>query len=117
MKHLGSLYLLSGIALGASGGVLAVTLAGLPPLPGFVAKFLVFRNVLAAGYTGYAVLGLVASYLGIYFYLRVIQFMFMSPDASVAATGPRRFAMGASLACLAAALWVSVFPGWVIARL
>jgi len=59
----------------------------------------------------------IGSYLGIYFYLRVIQFMFMSPDAAVADPGRmRRFALGASLACLAAAVLVAVFPGWVIAR-
>jgi hypothetical protein len=43
--------------------------------------------------------------------------MFMSPDAAVQATPPRRFALGATLACLAATLWMSVFPGWLIARL
>ncbi len=58
-----------------------LSLAGIPPFPGFVAKFLIFRNVMAAGHTTYAVLGLVGSYLGIYFYLRLLQFMFMSPDA------------------------------------
>jgi len=64
------------------------------------------------------VLGLVGSYLGIYFYLRVIQFMFMSADAAVPDTGAsRRLALGASLACLAAALLVAVFPGWVLTRL
>jgi NADH:ubiquinone oxidoreductase subunit 2 (subunit N) len=57
-----------------------LSLAGIPPLPGFVAKFLIFKNVIAAGYTAYAVLGLVGSYLGIYFYLRVIQLMFMSSE-------------------------------------
>ena len=98
-------------------GISMLSLAGLPPFPGFVAKFLIFKNVFAAGYTTYAVLGLVGSYLGVYFYLRVIQFMFMSPDADVAVAGPRRLALGASLACLVAALGVSVFPGWVIARL
>ncbi len=98
-------------------GISMLSLAGIPPFPGFVAKFLIFKNVIAAGYTAYAVLGLVGSYLGIYFYLRLIQFMFMSPDASVATESPRRFALGASLACLAAAVWVSVFPGWLIARL
>jgi NADH-quinone oxidoreductase subunit N len=98
-------------------GIAMLSLAGIPPFPGFVAKFLIFKNVIAAGYTLYAVLGLVGSYLGIYFYLRVIQFMFMSPDAPVAAEAPRRFAVGASLACLAATVWVSVFPGWLISRL
>ncbi len=98
-------------------GIAMLSLAGIPPFPGFVAKFLIFRNVMAAGYTTYAVLGLVGSYLGIYFYLRVIQFMFMSPDAPVAAEGKaHRLALGASLACLAAVALLAVFPGWVIAR-
>jgi NADH-quinone oxidoreductase subunit N len=98
-------------------GIAMLSLAGIPPFPGFVAKFLIFRNVMAAGYTTYAVLGLVGSYLGIYFYLRVIQFMFMSPDAPVAAEGSaHRLALGASLACLAAVVLVAVFPGWVMAR-
>ncbi len=63
-------------------GIAMVSLAGIPPFPGFIAKFLIFRNAIAAGYTLYAVLGLVGSYLGIYFYLRVIQYLFMS-DAKV----------------------------------
>ena len=70
-----------------------LSLAGIPPFPGFVAKFLIFRNVFAAGYTTYAVLGLVASYIGIYFYLRVIQYLFMSPETvrcATAALRPRR---------------------------
>ena len=71
-------------------GIAMVSLAGIPPFPGFIAKFLIFRNVIAAGYTLYAVLGLVGSYLGIYFYLRVIQFMFMSTDDAKAALGPPR---------------------------
>ena len=64
-------------------GLAMLSLAGIPPLPGFIAKFLIFRNVMTSGHTLVAVLGLVGSYLGIYFYLRVIQLMFMSPDARV----------------------------------
>jgi hypothetical protein len=59
----------------------------------FVAKFLIFRNVLAAGYTTFAVAGLVASYLGIYFYLRVIQYMFMSTDVQETHGRSRRLAL------------------------
>ena len=91
-----------------------VSLAGLPPLPGFVAKFLVFRNVLAAGYTMYAVLGLVASYLGIYFYLRVIQYMFMSTGPLETHGRPRRLAFAASILCLAPAVVLVFFPGWLL---
>jgi NADH-quinone oxidoreductase subunit N len=99
-------------------GMAMLSLAGIPPFPGFVAKFLIFRNVMAAGYTTYAVLGLVGSYLGIYFYLRVIQLMFMSPEASAA---PRPVAsgavVGASGLCLLAVVAITVFPGWAMGRL
>jgi NADH-quinone oxidoreductase subunit N len=96
--------------------VAMLSLAGIPPFPGFVAKFLIFRNVMAAGHTTYAVLGLVGSYLGIYFYLRLLQFMFMSPDARIAGAAPRRgLALAASAACLVGAVLIAVFPGWVIA--
>jgi NADH-quinone oxidoreductase subunit N len=98
-------------------GMAMLSLAGIPPLPGFTAKFLIFKNVLAAGHTLYAVLGLVASYLGLYFYLRVIQLMFMSSQAGTPVPAPRAPAVGASVACMVAALLVVVFPGWVVARL
>jgi NADH-quinone oxidoreductase subunit N len=95
-----------------------LSLAGLPPLPGFVAKFLVFRNVLDAGHTGFAVAGLVASYLGLYFYLRVIQYMFMNePEPSAARGRPRRYAVLASVLCLVPALLLMFFPGWLLDRL
>jgi NADH-quinone oxidoreductase subunit N len=94
-------------------GIAMLSLAGIPPFPGFVAKFLIFKNVIAAGYTLYAVLGLVGSYLGIYFYLRVIQMMFMSPEAD---TGTRvaqpRMALAASVLCLVPTILIAVFPGW-----
>ena len=95
-----------------------LSLAGIPPFPGFVAKFLIFRNVIDAGYTGWAVAGLIGSYLGIYFYLRVIQFMFMSPAASEAQAQPSRaVAFAASLCCLLPVILLTVFPGWLIDRL
>jgi len=96
--------------------VAMLSLAGIPPLPGFVAKFLIFKNVMEAGYTLYAVLGLVGSYLGIYFYLRVIQLMFMSAGEVDDGRGaPRRLMRSASLLSLGAALALMIFPGWFIA--
>jgi len=109
-----------------------LSLAGLPPFPGFVAKFLIFKNVLTAGYTTYAVIGLVGSYIGIYFYLRVIQVMFMTgggvaageaplslatPSQPAAGAQPARldaFAQVAILMCLALTVWLMVAPGRVL---
>ena len=95
-----------------------LSLAGIPPFPGFVAKFLVFRNVIAAGYTTYAVLGLLGSFLGIYFYLRVIQAMFMSTEApAVEGRGAATTALAATGLCLAASLVLMVGPAWLMTRL
>ncbi|MCX8113732.1 MAG: NADH-quinone oxidoreductase subunit N [Burkholderiaceae bacterium] len=91
-----------------------LSLAGIPPLPGFVAKFLIFKNVIDAGYTLYAVIGLVASYLGIYFYLRVIQYAFMSEAATARPATTRALAASAALVCTVPAFLVAIFPGWVI---
>ena len=99
-------------------GMAMLSLAGIPPFPGFVAKFLIFKNVIAAGHVGWAVLGLVGSYIGIYFYLRVIQFMFMSPAAAAAGQAPARgIAVGAGLLCLAGSIAIALFPGWFLLRL
>ncbi len=99
-------------------GVAMLSLAGIPPFPGFVAKFMIFKNVMAAGYTLYAVLGLIGSYLGIYFYLRVIQFMFMgAAEKTPTALGSRSLALGASVLCLVPSLLLIVFPGWVIGHI
>ena len=98
--------------------VAMLSLAGLPPFPGFIAKFLIFKNAIAAGYTLYAVLGLVGSYLGIYFYLRVVQFLFMSPEESGASRGaPGAFAVWAGAGCLAAGVVIALLPGWVLGLL
>jgi NADH-quinone oxidoreductase subunit N len=94
-----------------------LSLAGIPPFPGFVAKFLIFRNVIDAGYTGWAVAGLIGSYLGIYFYLRVIQYMFMSAGEPAAEAPPRAAVFAASLVCLLPVILLTVFPGWLIDRL
>jgi len=95
-----------------------LSLAGIPPFPGFVAKFLIFRNVIEAGYTGWAVAGLIGSYLGIYFYLRVIQYMFMSTGEETAGAMPSRaMVFAASLACLLPVILLTVFPGWLLDRI
>jgi NADH-quinone oxidoreductase subunit N len=98
--------------------VAMLTLAGLPPLPGFTAKFLIFKSVMAAGFVSWAVLGLVGSFLGLYFYLRVIMRMFMSADRGVLATPTgATLAHTAGVLCLAATLALMIVPGWLLARL
>jgi len=54
-------------------------LAGIPPTAGFVAKFYIFSAAIQAGYVGLAIIGVLTSVIGAYFYLRVIVYMYMRP--------------------------------------
>ena len=51
-------------------------MAGVPPWVGFFAKLNVISAVLDAGFPGLAVLMVLASVVGAYYYLRVIWYMY-----------------------------------------
>jgi NADH-quinone oxidoreductase subunit N len=94
-----------------------LSLAGIPPLPGFAPKFLVFGNLVSEGHTTYPILGLVASYLGLYFYLRIVQFMFMATGPVDEPARQDRAAWLAGIACAIPTLLLALFPGWLLDRL
>ncbi|GAB6184074.1 NADH-quinone oxidoreductase subunit N [Thermodesulfovibrio hydrogeniphilus] len=52
------------------------SLAGIPPFGGFVAKFLVFKSIINAGYIWVAVVGIIFSILSAFYYLRIVMKMF-----------------------------------------
>ena len=57
-----------------------LSLAGVPLTSGFVGKFLVFGAAIQAGYWWLAVIGMVASVIATFFYLRVLVVMYMTED-------------------------------------
>jgi NADH-quinone oxidoreductase subunit N len=56
---------------------LLFSLAGIPPLAGFFAKFYVFLAAIEAKLYGLAVIGVLASVVGAYYYLRIVKIMYM----------------------------------------
>ena len=52
------------------------SLAGIPPLAGFFAKFYVFLAAIESGLYVLAVIGVIASVVGAYYYLRIIKIMY-----------------------------------------
>lgn len=61
--------------------VLLLGLAGMPPLAGFMGKFMVFSAAVRAGHTGLAVLGILTSVVAVYTYLRpVVYAWFHDPE-------------------------------------
>src|SRR5260221_623329 len=72
-------------------GILALfmlALAGFPPLAGFAAKYYLFYAALQEGHPELRIIGVLASVLGMYYYLRVIAVMFMEREAVPAAATP-----------------------------
>ena len=60
---------------------LLFSMSGIPPLAGFFGKFFVFQAAVAGGYMVVAVIGLLTSVVGAYYYIRLIKIMFF--DESV----------------------------------
>jgi NADH-quinone oxidoreductase subunit N len=56
-------------------GVLLFSLAGVPPLAGFFAKFYVFLAAIEAGLYPLAVIGILTSVIGAYYYLMIVKVM------------------------------------------
>ena len=57
-------------------GLLMFSLAGIPPLAGFWAKWYVFLAAIKAGLYPLAIIGVIASVVGAYYYLRIVKVMF-----------------------------------------
>jgi NADH-quinone oxidoreductase subunit N len=64
-------------ALAAAMTIFMLSLIGLPPTIGLVGKFYLFRAVMAGGFTGLAIIGVLTSLISAYYYLRVVVTMYM----------------------------------------
>jgi NADH-quinone oxidoreductase subunit N len=61
--------------------MLLFSLAGIPPLAGFFAKFYVFLAAIKAGLFALAVIGVVTSVVGAYYYLAIVKVMYFDEPA------------------------------------
>ncbi len=57
------------------------SLAGIPPLAGFFAKFYIFVAAVNAGLYALAIIGVLASVVGAYYYLRIVKIMYFDAPA------------------------------------
>jgi NADH-quinone oxidoreductase subunit N len=57
--------------------VFLFSLAGMPPTAGFIGKFYLFSGAIQKGYVGLAVIGVLNSAASVYYYLRVMVYMYM----------------------------------------
>jgi NADH-quinone oxidoreductase subunit N len=96
----------------ASIAVLMLSLSGIPPTAGFIAKLLVFRSAVDAGLIPLAVVGILSSAVGLAYYLRVIVAMYFQPEVGNLIRAPGNVVLDLALAGTAGAvLWLGISPG------
>ena len=57
--------------------IILLSLAGLPPLAGFIAKFYIFKAVIMADFLWIAVIGIMGSVISAYYYLNIVKVMYL----------------------------------------
>lgn len=68
-------------ALAYAMAILMFSMAGIPPMAGFFGKLAIFQASVAAGYVYLPVLGVLASVVGAYYYLKIVKIMFFDEPA------------------------------------
>jgi len=99
----------------AAMAIFMLSLAGIPPTMGFLAKIYLFQSVVAAGDTGLAVIAVLNSVVAVYYYLRVVVMMYMheSPEEKTV-TDKSRGLLLAVCGCALVTLLLGIFPAAVI---
>jgi len=105
--------------LGLAMAVFMLSLAGFPPLGGFIAKFYVFSAAVNAGYVWLAIIGMLNSVVSVYYYVAVPVRMYMEEGkVQVASPTSRPYLFASLLLTAVGTIAVGIFPYsvWELAR-
>ncbi|MBC7075307.1 MAG: NADH-quinone oxidoreductase subunit N [Syntrophomonadaceae bacterium] len=97
-------------ALAAIMTICLLSLAGIPPLAGFVGKFYLFAGAIQQGYLWLALIGLIMSMVSVYYYLNVSRVMYIEKAGKqepVKGSGAFRLALWV---CALAAIFLGCYP-------
>jgi NADH-quinone oxidoreductase subunit N len=90
--------------------MLLFSMAGIPPLAGFFAKYFVFTAAIKSGMYVLAVIGVLASVVGAYYYLFIIKTMYFDEPAEVFVETPYELSAVLVICGLFNILFI-VYPG------
>jgi NADH-quinone oxidoreductase subunit N len=96
-------------------GIALLSLAGIPPLAGFFAKYYIFTVAFESGYVGLVLLAVVTSLIGIYYYFRIIIAMYLkSTERGAILQVPLRHTVILAI-CVLLSVVFGVFPDLLVA--
>lgn len=91
--------------------IFLLSLGGFPPTAGFVAKYYLFTNALAAGETVLVLIAVLTSAVSVYYYLRLVVMMYMKDGTEQPTFRGSVFAYAAIAICVILTLNYGLFPG------
>jgi len=96
--------------------VFLFSLAGIPPFAGFWAKYYIFYAAIQNGYVWIAVTGIMLSLVGVYYYIKVVLYMWFYEPSPIGETNhvQIRFAFTAAGICTAALFLIGFYPGLIL---
>jgi NADH-quinone oxidoreductase subunit N len=94
--------------------VFMFALAGVPPFAGFFGKYYVFFAAIKAHMTWLAIIGVLASLVSAYYYLRIVVLMYFREGHADVTARPSRAALAVVLICAGAVLLLGLFPSFII---
>lgn len=101
--------------LAMSMAVFMLSLAGVPPTAGFLAKFYIFGSAVQAGYGLLAVIAVLNSVLAAFYYLRVIVVMYMGEASGQPAKISVNWALALAIAlAVLGTLQMGIFPAPIL---
>ena len=87
------------------------SLSGLPPTAGFISKFYVFKTAVESGFTTIALVGILTSVVSVYYYLRVVYYLYMKePVGDAVAAEGGVMATGALAISMMGIFVIGIFP-------
>ena len=103
-------------ALAAVMTIFLLSLGGFPPLAGFIAKWYVFTAAIKAGYYWLAIIGVLTSVISVFFYLRIVVMMYMTPSGESIARFPAvpKVAGAALVASALMIFYLGILPARVL---
>ena len=95
--------------------IFLLSLGGFPPMAGFIAKWYVFSAAVKAGYTGLAIIGVLTSVISVFFYLRIVVMMYMTPtDRPAQFPAVPKFAGAALIVSAILIVYLGILPTRVL---
>jgi NADH-quinone oxidoreductase subunit N len=94
--------------------VALLSLGGIPPTAGFFAKYYIFIAAVSAGYYGLAIVGVLTSVISVFFYIRIVVFMYMQEPTTQEAPRVSGIGMAALALAVLAIFYLGILPAPVI---